>query len=303
MKGTPRTRELVQNTRLFSKLPPQTQAPTMFSWSSAHSRDCAWKQESRKDRVDALSPVYGVPHTDLESKIHGLSLSHLVDGYAEGHFSGYDIIRAYGKRALAAHNATNCLTDLIFDDALTGWDPDTKQPLLGVPISIKDCIDVQGCDTTVGYSRNVRHPAARDAAIVRLLRDAGALVYAKTTNPTGLFGCETFSDLFGYTSNPYNAAFAAGGSTGGGAALLAYRGSKIEIGTDIGGSLRAPAHWCGVYGMKASVGRFPGEGCVSCSPGLEGIQIITSPMAHDLADLEEFWKRMMQMQPWKYDRV
>ena len=163
--------------------------------------------------------------------------------------------------------------------------------------------DVAGHDTTLGYSSRVGHPARESAPIVRLLRDAGALVYAKTTLPTGCLSFEVSSDVFGRTTNPHNPAFSPGASTGGGAALLAWQGSMVEVGTDIGGSTRYPAAYCGLYAVKGSHGRFPSHGCEACLPGLDAVPTITAPLARTLGDLEEFWQRVVSMRPWEYDHT
>lgn len=139
--------------------------------------------------------------------------------------------------------------------------------------------------------------------MVRLLQDAGALVHAKTTVPTGLLGLETATDLFGRTSNPHNPAFVPGASTGGGAALAACRGSMVEIGTDLAGSVRIPAHFCGIFALKASAGRFPNWGNASSLPGLEAVQLVSSPLAARLDDLEEFSRRVVECRPWEYDHT
>lgn len=138
---------------------------------------------------------------------------------------------------------------------------------------------------------------------MRLLQDAGAIVHAKTTVPVGLISIETSSDVFGTTTNPYNASFISGASTGGGAALVSLGGSKIEIGSDLAGSVRLPAHFCGVWSLKGSSGRFPGWGNQSSLPGLEAIPIVVAPMAGSLNDLEEFWKRVVEAKPWLYDHT
>lgn len=168
---------------------------------------------------------------------------------------------------------------------------------------MSDTVNVEGRDTTIGYSVNVGKPATSSSAIVRLLHDAGAVVHAKTTAPIGLLSIETVSDVFGRTRNPHNLDFTPGGSGGGGAALLASGGSKIEIGSDIGGSVRIPAHFCGIYSLKGSAGRFPSWGCTTSMKGLEGIPIITAPMAANLDDLSEFWKRVVLCEPWQYDHT
>lgn len=224
------------------------------------------------------------------------------------------ILEAYGKKVVSAQKATNCITAVTLQGSTTLKSPaspthhksGTHEPihlLSGVLVSVKDCIDIEGYDTTMGYSSRVNKPASSSAAIVRLLQDAGAIMHVKTTTPPGLICLETSSDLFGRTSNPYNANFVSGASTGGGAALLACRGSLIEIGTDIGGSVRWPAHCCGIYGMRSSIGRFPSLGTSAPLPGQEFVGTSCSPMARRLDDLEEFWKRVMSMNPWNYDHT
>jgi Asp-tRNA(Asn)/Glu-tRNA(Gln) amidotransferase A subunit family amidase len=210
------------------------------------------------------------------------------------------VLSAYAKKCLAAHAATNCLSDLMFDEALSTYVP--NQPLSGVPISIKDVVDIAGHDTTVGFSSKANKPVSTTAPIVRLLRDAGAIVHVKTAVPAGLLSFETTSDLFGRTSNPYNSAFSPGASTGGGSALLAYGGSKIEIATDVGGSVRFPPAFCGLYGMKCSSGRFPSLGIQTCCPGITGVET-ASPIAKHLDDLQVFWERLANMKPWEYDHT
>ncbi|KAG0702173.1 amidase signature domain-containing protein [Suillus ampliporus] len=296
-------------------MPTPEYSINMFS-SSPHRQDCAAKQEERQRKLNELPSSFFEACTETDNKVLDLSLSDLVQRHNAGSLSTASILNAYGKKVVSAQKATNCLADVMLHEALTAKVPVSPTatdhtltpeqrltPLSGVPVSIKDCIDIEGYDTTVGYSSKVNHPASSSAAIVRLLRDAGAIPHVKTTTPPGLLGLETSSDLFGRTSNPYNEKYVSGASTGGGGALLACRGSVIEIGTDIGGSVRMPAHFCGVYGMKSSAGRFPGWGTLPPMPGLESVAVSCSPMSRRLDDLEEFWKRVMEMQPWDYDHT
>lgn len=129
------------------------------------------------------------------------------------------------------------------------------------------------------------------------------MIHVKTSVPTGLIAIETSSDVFGRTTNPYNPAHSSGASTGGGAALLASGGSKIEVGTDLAGSVRIPAHFCGVWSLKGSAGRFPTWGNRSPLMGLEALPSLVAPMANSLDDLTEFWKRVVEMKPWQYDHT
>ncbi|KIK00951.1 hypothetical protein K443DRAFT_591741 [Laccaria amethystina LaAM-08-1] len=293
----------------------------LFSFSGyAHQRACLWKQKERQSQIDSLPAIYSTPLSLSEEKIHALSISQLVSGCRSGEIAPSAVMMAYAKKTLVAQRATNCVTDIMFDEALSipsvanwgpGVDSETQvneagihdHSLLGVPVSIKDTVDIIGHDTTIGYSRNVARPASTSSAIVRLLQDAGALVHVKTTVPIGLLALETSSDIFGRTTNPYNPNHTAGASTGGGGALVACGGSKIEIGTDLAGSVRVPAHFCGIWSLKGSAGRFPMWGSSSSMMGLEGVPIVASPLAGNLADLEEFWKRVVLSEPWRYDHT
>lgn len=125
--------------------------------------------------------------------------------------------------------------------------------------------------------------------------------FVKTNIPITLLSFESASDVFGRTTNPLKNSHSPGGSTGGEAALLAFGGSRIGIGTDVAGSVRIPAHYSGVYTIKASVGRFLRRGSSTSIPGQEGVMPVYSPMARTLEDLETFWKAVVSMQPWKYD--
>lgn len=190
------------------------------------------------------------------------------------------------------------------------------QPLMGVPVSLKgnqflvllhssplsnlispDTVNIAGHDTTIGYSRNVAHPVVTSSVIVQLLQDAGALVHVKMTVPVSLVGLETVSDVFGHTTNPYSKEHS---PSAGGGALLACGGSKIEISSDIAGSVRIPAHFCGIWSLKGSVGRFLTCGVASSMEGLEGVQIVMAPIAGSLEDLEDFWQRVVSANPWQY---
>jgi Asp-tRNA(Asn)/Glu-tRNA(Gln) amidotransferase A subunit family amidase len=258
--------------------------------------------------LDELPTSYFEASTDADDKVLDLSLSELVERHSAGSLSTANILLAYGRKVVSAQKATNCLAGVMIQEALdrkipNGTDHKVISTLSGVPVSIKDCIDIEGYDTTVGYSSKVNHPASSSAAIVRLLHDAGAITHVKTATPPGLLGLETRSDLFGRTSNPYNEKYSSGASTGGGGALLACRGSVIEIATDMGGSVRMPAHFCGIYAMKSSIGRFPSWGTLPPMPGLESVAVSCSPMSRRLDDLEEFWKRVVEMQPWDYDHT
>lgn len=174
-------------------------------------------------------------------------------------------------------------------------------PLAGVPISLKDTLHVKGYDTCYGYSSLANNPSTHDSTFVRLLKDAGAIPFVKTTTPITLLSFESSTSLWGKTKNPYNTSYTPGGSSGGEGALLAFGGSRVGIGTDVAGSVRVPAHFSGVWTIKASTGRMPRTGSGTSIPGQEGVPAVYSPMARTLEDLETVWRGIVQMKPWEYD--
>ena len=135
---------------------------------------------------------------------------------------------------------------------------------------------------------------------VGLRAGTGAVPYVKTNLPVTLLSFESTNDVWGRTTNPHNSKYSPGGSTGGEGALLAF-GGRIGIGSDVAGSVRAPAHFSGIYSLRCSTGRWPKMGMKTSMPGQEGIPSVFSPMARTLDDLVYFTRSMIQMKPWKYD--
>src|SRR3954463_15598879 len=133
-----------------------------------------------------------------------------------------------------------------------------RGPLDGVPVTVKENIASAGIPTPLGTAAAERVPARADAAVVARLREAGAVVVAKTTMPDYGMLTSGVSSLYPTTRNPWNPAWTPGGSSSGAAAAAAAGYGPIHIGTDIGGSVRLPAAWTGVVGFKPSFGRGPG---------------------------------------------
>ena len=130
-------------------------------------------------------------------------------------------------------------------------------PLCGLPIGIKDVTPVAGLRTTYGSPLFADHVPEEDAVVVQRLRAAGAIVLGKTNTPEFAAGGNTWNEVFGRTGNPWDPARSAGGSTGGGCAALATGMIALAEGTDLGGSLRIPASFCGVVGLRPSIGLVP----------------------------------------------
>ena len=163
-----------------------------------------------------------------------------------------------------------------------------RGPLHGVPFSIKDSIEQAGARCTAGtWGRRNAAPSTADATLVRRLRDAGAIPIARTNLPDLLFAFESSNLLFGQTRNPYGLARTPGGSSGGEAALLAACGSALGLGSDAAGSVRLPAAFCGIAGIKPTSGRLPRTGHFPPAGGWIETLWQIGPMARRVEDLIE----------------
>ncbi len=161
-------------------------------------------------------------------------------------------------------------------------------PLHGLPITIKDALETQGLRSTGGADDLKDYVPTRDAPVVRKLKDAGAIVIGKTNLPEWSGDAQAYNRLFGTTRNPWNLERGPGGSSGGAAAAVATGMTAFEIGTDIGGSIRFPAAFCGVFGHKPSFGIVPSTGYLDHADGgtTEADVNVIGPIARSAEDLE-----------------
>ena len=153
----------------------------------------------------------------------------------------------------------NALPTLCFDRARQAIAARNHQDtaLLGMPIAIKDLLPVAGVRTTWGSMLHEHHIPEKSDLLVERLESSGAVVYAKSNTPEFGAGANTFNDVFGVTRNPWNTALSCAGSSGGSAVALATGMAWIASGSDLGGSLRNPASFCGIVGFRPSIGRIP----------------------------------------------
>ncbi|KAG8712959.1 hypothetical protein FRC11_013706 [Ceratobasidium sp. 423] len=237
--------------------------------------------------------------TDRERSFLASDVTDLVHRLATRECTAVEVATAFCKATYAAQELTNCVTEVMFTQALdrareldahilkTGR---TVGPLHGVPVSVKDHISVEGEDTAIGFvSRAGKNVAETDATIVQILRKAGAIIYVKTTNPQSVYALETSSNIYGYTTNPYNRDLSSGGSSGGEGALVGSRAGLLGVGTDIGGSIAT-------FGMV-----LPSSGLVTAYQGKEDIVFSIGPMAHSVRDLELFLRVISAYEPWNTD--
>ncbi|WVF67414.1 hypothetical protein IAT40_002170 [Kwoniella sp. CBS 6097] len=266
-------------------------------------------QEWRLDCVPA-SDVKNVQDIDypLSSKdveiIHS-SASRIVDMIAASEWTAVEVTTAFGRRATHAQQLLNAITEINFTaalqraaelDAYLKANGKTIGPLHGLPI-----IDIERLGTSMGYCAWADNVAKEDSVIVNLFRAAGAIPLCKTNVGFTLMIGETVNHLFGRTLNPYNRTLTSGGSSGGESALLAFHGSPVGIGTDIGGSIRLPSASCGLWGLRPSHGRVSYRGLADTFVGQLAVRSVAGPMGNDPEDLALIMSTYLAGRPWLKD--
>jgi Asp-tRNA(Asn)/Glu-tRNA(Gln) amidotransferase A subunit family amidase len=214
--------------------------------------------------------------------------------------SPIDLVRAHLERIEKVNPRINAFVQVDGERALDEardaevrvMGGDALGPLHGVPISIKSSISVAGMKCEAGTKLREGHVAGNDAPLVRRLRSAGAIVLGVTNTPELLMAWETDNRLYGRTNNPWDLSRTAGGSSGGEAAAIASGCSAGGVGSDGGGSIRVPAHFCGTCGLKPTPGRIPATGHYPPSLGPFALLGVVGPMARTVADLRLLFEVM-----------
>lgn len=186
-----------------------------------------------------------------------------------------------------------CETAKAMDAALANGSPAADQSLFGVPMTVKESFDVEGLQSCWGHQHLTDYIAPRDSDLVKRLKAAGAVILGKTNVPVDLTDWQSFNPVYGRTTNPHNADRSPGGSSGGSAAAVASGMVAAEFGTDIGGSVRVPAHFCGIWGHKGTWGLISKQGHdhpqMARREGFvaahDGALSIAGPLARNAADL------------------
>jgi amidase len=208
--------------------------------------------------------------------------------------SSQEVVDAYLERIESVNPQLNAVVQVradaardqarAADQALAGGE--IKGPLHGVPMTIKDSLDTAGIITTGGTMGRRSFVPAQDATVVARMRAAGAIVLGKTNTPELTLSIETDNLIYGRTNNPYDVSRTPGGSSGGAAAIIAAGGAPLDLGSDTGGSIRQPAHFCGVAGIKPTSGRVPRTGhIISFDVGALDMFTQIGPMARYVEDL------------------
>jgi fatty acid amide hydrolase len=216
----------------------------------------------------------------------------LAADIAAGRISAVDAVDAHIARIEEVNPALNAVVWTRYDAARAEAKAadarraagDALGPLHGVPVTVKECLDLEGSPSTFGITSRRDHRAAADEPHVARLRAAGAIVLGKTNVAQLLMYLESDNPAYGLTRNPWGAERTPGGSSGGQAAIVAAGGAPLGLGTDIGGSSRVPAAFCGIVGFKPTAGRMPDDGRASIPVGQQAIPSQVGVLARDVAD-------------------
>ncbi|KAH9935683.1 general amidase [Fomitopsis serialis] len=234
----------------------------------------------------------------------------LLDKLASAEWSAVEVTTAFYKRAIVAHQLVNCLTEIFVERALARakeLDEHLKTTgkvvglLHGLPISLKDQLCIKGLETTMGYVSWIGKYAEKNATLVDILYDCGAVPFVRTNIPQTLMWPETYNLIFGRTVNPANRNLTCGGSSGGEGALIHLKGSPLGVGSDIGGSIRIPALFNGLYSLRPSYGRIPYEGAVNSMVGQDSIPSVLGPLSNSLSGVKAFMQAVISQSPWTKD--
>lgn len=231
----------------------------------------------------------------------------LLAGLAAGEFSSLELLEAQFDRIDSYNPSINAVVAFDFeraeaeakaaDDARAKGSGEAPGMLAGLSMTVKDCYETTGMATTAGSPSLADYVADTDADLVSALRAAGAIIYGKTNVPLFAGDHQTYNDVYGVTRNPWDPERTPGGSSGGGAAAVACGFSPVEIGSDIGGSIRVPAHFCGVFGLKPSHGVLSERGHVPPPPGtLSGDDLaVCGPLGRSVNDLKMVFDELLKV--------
>jgi fatty acid amide hydrolase len=249
--------------------------------------------------LDARQPRGSLQQTmtqapaSIDADLIQLSASEMARQIAAGVVTSTELVEAHIRRIEAVNLALNAVVANRFDLArreAAAADQARAQgrplgPLHGVPITIKECFHVAGMASTEGVHRFADELMGHDNPLVRRLKQAGAIVLAKTNLPQLMLMHETDNPLYGRTNNPWNLERTPGGSSGGEAAIIAAGGSPLGLGNDLGGSIRFPAHSCGICGIKPTTRRLTNADVRDNLHGMEAILPQSGPLARSVEDL------------------
>ncbi len=237
----------------------------------------------------------------------------LVKKLARGELSAVKTFKAFAHRATIAHQFTNCALQLFIGEGLERalyLDDYLKKngkpfgPLHGLPISLKEHLDYRGKVTHGGYVSQLGNVPSAHGVTTQVLENLGAVFYVRTNEPQTLMHVDSNNNIIGLLRNPHNMRLSSGGSSSGEGAIVAFGGSALGVGSDIGGSIRAPAAFSGCHELRPTSKRISALGGVSAGAGQESVLGVVGPLARSIADLELWMKHYINGgKPWMLDQL
>ncbi|KXN66140.1 amidase signature enzyme [Conidiobolus coronatus NRRL 28638] len=242
--------------------------------------------------------------------IYKYSAGEIADSIRSGDVKAVDVVKAFRERAAESDKLYNNVAQFFDEYSLSRAEwydnqisqgiefPKDKYPLLGVPISIKDSYGIKGYENTVGLNMFKGKINEKTHLLIDILVRSGAIPFC-STRVCQFMGSIGSTNSHGATLNPYSKIFTSGGSSSGEGSLIGSNGSILGIGTDFGGSIRVPAGYCGIYGLKTTSRRFVEYGTRGQTKGFESILSCSGPIAYHVKDIDLTLRAVLNNEPWK----
>lgn len=270
-------------------------------------------EKLQKDQFNPLEYLYEKKLlSDEEKRITELSATELAKEIASGKLKSVTAFKAYARRATICHQFTNCALELFVDEGLERaqmldeyFEKNGKVigPLHGVPISLKEQMDYKDKITHGGWVGLLDRIPKKHGATIQILENLGAVFYVRTNQPQTLMHLDSNNNFVGTSRNPFNLGLSSGGSSSGEGSIVAFGGSSLGVGSDIGGSIRAPAAYSGCHGLRPTTRRVALLGGISSGAGQESVVPVAGPMARSLDDIDLFMKHYVNDgNPWQLDQ-
>lgn len=251
--------------------------------------------------------------TPSELELTDKSAKDLLADIANGKVTSVQVFKAFAKRATIAHQLTNCAMELFIDEGLARAEyldkylkenGKTVGPLHGLPMSLKEHNSYRGKVTHASYVGLVDNVTSEHSVTVQGLEDAGCIFYIRTSQPQTLMHLCSNNNYTGLTRNPHNLLLSSGGSSSGEGALVSFGGSAIGLGSDIGGSIRAPAAYSGCQGFRPTQKRLSIKGGISAGSGQESVLGVVGPLARTVDDIDLWMDASLNFaKPWLKDAM
>lgn len=263
--------------------------------------------------IDASFNATVIPQKVMNKEdfwITSLPAFELAQKIANSEISATETFRAFAKRATIANQFTNYAMEFFIEEGLRRaqeLDSYFKKtgkvvgPLHGLPISLKEHYSYKNRITHASYVSLLDNITPQHAVTVQNLHEAGAIFYVRTTGPQSLMHLDSCNNIIGRGRNPNNLALGPGGSSSGEGIVVAMGGSSMGVGTDIGGSIRAPAAFCGCWALRPTQKRISTKGCIAAISGFEGVVCVMGPIARYAQDIDFWMKSVIAQKPWTKD--